>query len=99
MGLARKIEIEKYFSITLGNEITAKIFTDAEDDQVSKKEYLIFQDKKKLLGRQLIITGKVDENEPEDIWIEIENIKEKDVRHFNEFLIDSKFLRRGEMRF
>jgi hypothetical protein len=79
-------EIEQYFSIKLDKDIIAKIFKDAEDDQVTEKEYLIAQAEKKFLGTQLTILGTVDEYEPETIWIEIQNIKQKDVKYFEEMI-------------
>ena len=79
-------EIERYFSIKLDKTIIENIFKDAEEDQVAKKEYLIFQGKKKFLTKQLLINGTVDEYEPETIWIEIQNIKEKDFKHFSELV-------------
>ncbi|MEO7990259.1 MAG: hypothetical protein ABI663_12010 [Chryseolinea sp.] len=79
-------EIEQYFSIKLNKDIIEKIFRDAEEDHVTEKEYLIFQVEKKLLGAKLTIMGTVDNHEPETIWIEIQNIKEKDVKHFNELI-------------
>lgn len=79
-------EIERYFSITLDKELIERIFRDAEGDQVTDKQYLIFQGEKKLLGGQMTIHGTVDEYEPETIWIELKNIKEKDARHFNELV-------------
>ena len=79
-------EIEQYFSIKLDKDLIEKIFRDAEEDQVTEKEYLIFQEEKKFLGTQLKIRGTVDDYEPKTIWIEIQNIKEKDVKHFNELV-------------
>jgi hypothetical protein len=80
-------EMECYFSITLDTEIVEKIFNEVKDGDdfiVSAKDYLIFQSEKRFLHRQMIITGTVDEHEPADIWIEIKNIKKKDVRHFTD---------------
>jgi putative heme degradation protein len=79
-------EIEEHFFIKLNEEIIEKIFRDAEEDQVAGKEYLIFQGEKKLLGSHLIILGTVGTYEPEDIWIEIQNIKERDLKHFNDLI-------------
>jgi hypothetical protein len=79
-------EIEQYFSIKLDKALIEKIFKDAEGDQVTEKGYLIFQEQKKIIGTQLTIRGTVDDYEPETIWIEIRNIKEKDVKHFNELV-------------
>jgi hypothetical protein len=79
-------EIERYFSIALDRELIERIFRDAENDQVSEKQYLIFKGEEKILHGQMTIYGTVDEYEPETIWIELKNIKEKDVRHFNELV-------------
>jgi len=79
-------EIERYFGITLDKNLIENIFREAEEDQVSEKEYLIFQSAKKLLRKQLTIRGTVEEYEPDTIWIEIQNLKEKDLRHFNELV-------------
>lgn len=79
-------EIEQYFSIKLDRDVIERIFKDAEEDQVTGKEYLIFQGEKKLLGTKLTILATVDEYEPETAWIEIQNIKEKDLKHLNEFI-------------
>ncbi len=79
-------EIERYFSITFEKTIIENIFKDAEENQVPKKEYLIFQGNKKFLTKQMVISGTVDEHEPETIWIEIQNIKEKDFKHFSELV-------------
>ncbi len=81
-------EIERYFKITLKKEVIQKIFSDALKDQVTEKEYLIFEGMKKNLSREMRIRGNVDEYEPETIYIEIQNIKEKDVKHFNELFSD-----------
>jgi len=78
--------IERYFSITLDKELIERIFKDAEEDQVSEKKYLIFKGEKKILSGQMTIHGTVAEYEPETILIELKNIKEKDVRHFNELV-------------
>jgi len=79
-------EIEKYFVIELDKAIIEKIFKEAEEDQVSEKKYLLFQGKKKFISRNLVIEGTVDDYEPESIWIKIQNIKENDVKHFNELV-------------
>ena len=79
-------EIERYFSIKLDKTIIENIFKDAEENQVAKKEYLIFQGSKKIFRKQPFINGTVDEYEPETIWIEIHNIKEKDFKHFSELV-------------
>ena len=79
-------EIEQYFSITLDKELIERIFRDAEENQVSEKQYLIFKAEKKILGGQMTILGTVEEYEPETIWIELKNIKEKDAKHFNELI-------------
>ncbi len=77
-------EVELRFSIRLDQNVIEQIFYDAEDDQVSEKHYLLFQEGKKLMRKQLTIRGSVDECEPETIWIEIENISARDVKHFDE---------------
>jgi hypothetical protein len=79
-------EIERYFSIKLDKTMIENIFKDAEENQVAKKEYLIFQGNRKFLTKQLLISWTVDEYEPETIWIEIQNIKEKDFKHFSELV-------------
>jgi hypothetical protein len=77
-------EIERYFVISLDKELIERIFRDSEEDQVNEKQYLIFEGEKKIPIGQMTIQGKVEEFEPETIWIEIKNIREKDVRHFTE---------------
>lgn len=77
------MKIERYFSIALDESVIEKIFKDAE---VSQKDYLIFQGKKKLLQKPVIVRGTVDEYEPSDIWIVIENITDKDVKHFTSLI-------------
>lgn len=79
-------EVELYFSIKLEKEVIDKIFNDSEEDQVNAKAYLLFQGEKKLLRRELIIRGVVDEYEPHDIWIEIQDLKEKDIKYLNELV-------------
>jgi hypothetical protein len=75
-------EVEQYFSIKLDNVVVEKIFNDCIEDQVTEKNYEIFNGEKRFMKTPIQVTGKVDEYEPEDIWIEILNIKEKDVKHF-----------------
>lgn len=80
--------IERYFSITLDKELIERIFKDSEEDQISEKRYLIFKGEQKILAGQMTIYGTVDEYEPGTIWLELKNIKEKDVRHFRELVSD-----------
>jgi hypothetical protein len=44
------------------------VFLDAEGDQVSAKQYVFFE------SLRLSVTGRVDEYEPERIWIEIKGV-------------------------
>jgi len=73
-------EIKKYFSLDIDSGLIEKIVQDSETDQVTEKNYKIFEAKS-----QPTILATVDEYEPETIWIEIKNIKDKDVKHFNDF--------------
>jgi hypothetical protein len=77
-------EVERYFNVILDQKIIDKIFVDVEHDQVSKKDYVIFEGEKKMFASQMIIRGTIDEYEPETIWIEIRNIKEKDRVYLSE---------------
>ena len=86
-------ELENYFSIKLDKIIIEKIFKDAEDDQVSEKDYKIFEKERSLFKSQIQIIGKVDEYEPNDIWIEIKNIKDRDLNHFKNWIEDQKAFR------
>jgi hypothetical protein len=80
--LAMFEEIETYFSIKLNLTVIDKIFRDAEEDQVSQKEYLIYEGKQRLLKKPMRIRGTVEEYEPSEIWIVIENIDGKAIKHF-----------------
>lgn len=77
-------EIERYFKISLDKTIIKRILKEAEEDQVSIKEYLIFKGAKKIFSKQIIIQGIVDEYEPETIRIEFKNVNKRDVKHFSE---------------
>jgi hypothetical protein len=71
-------KVEKYLNITLDKAIVNKILTEAKDDQVTEKNYSVFETK------GLSIHGIVDEYEPETVWIEIKNIKSADVKYFED---------------
>jgi hypothetical protein len=79
-------EIERYFHITVDKQLIERIFNDSEEDQVTEKKYLIFAGEKRIFKKPLMISATVDEYEPDAIWIEIKNIKEKDLQHLNEFI-------------
>ena len=79
-------QTETYFSIEIDDGVIEKIFEDAEADQVSEKNYIIFSKKGDLLKSQLTIAGTVDEYEPESIWIVIQNLRDKDINHFENLI-------------
>lgn len=84
--------VEEYFLISIDKEIVGRIFNDSEEDQVNEKQYEIYTEKKRWLRPQMKITGKVDEHEPETLWIEIQNIKEKDLKHLKAWIEDRPFV-------
>jgi len=43
-----------------------RIFREAVEDQVSAKNYLLFE------SRRLVVSGRVDEYEPESIWLRVQ---------------------------
>jgi hypothetical protein len=75
-------EIKRYFSLDIDDGLIEKIAQDSDTDNVTEKHYKIFEHK----SRPTIL-GTVDENEPEIIWIEIKDIKDTDVKHFNDFCV------------
>jgi hypothetical protein len=79
-------EVEIYLSITLDRKIIEKIFQDAENDQVNEKEYQLYIGAKRIFNSPIKIFGKVDSYEPSDIWIEIQNIKKKDLKYLQELV-------------
>jgi hypothetical protein len=75
-------EIKRYFSVEIDDGLVGKIIQDSENNQVTEKHYKIFEEK----SRPTIL-ATVDEYEPETIWIEIKNIRDTDVKHFNDFVV------------
>lgn len=84
-------QVEAYFLISIDKEVIDRIFNDSEEDQVNEKEYKIYTAKKRWFRSQIKIVGKVDRNEPETVWIEIQNIKETDLEHLKKWLEDRPF--------
>jgi hypothetical protein len=65
--------IECVFDVVLDSRECERVFQDAAEDQVSAKEYLFFE------SSVLSIRGKVDEYEPETIWLTVEGKRAQDV--------------------
>ena len=83
-------EIENHFSIKVDKKIIDKIYQDFKNDQVNEKEYVIFKRPDRILKKQFVIKGIVDEYEPETIWIELENLRKKDIVHLDSWIKDLK---------
>jgi hypothetical protein len=49
-----------------------RVFTDSEEDQVSAKRYLFHT------SPSVVVTGRVDDYEPETIWLRIEGLRNAD---------------------
>jgi|LakMenE18May11ns_1017448.scaffolds.fasta_scaffold8568756_1 hypothetical protein len=75
-------EIKRYFSLDIDDGLVERIVQDSKTDNVNEKHYKIFEEK----SRPTIL-ATVDEYEPETIWIEIKNIKNTDVKHFNDLWV------------
>ena len=45
-----------------------RVFRDAADDQISAKHYVFFE------SSRLAVTGRVDDYEPESVWIQVKGI-------------------------
>ena len=83
-------EIEKYYAIKIAQQIINQIITDSQENQVDEKNYDIFKGENRLLKKSIVIVGRVDEFEPETIWIEINNIKKGDEKHFQELINNTR---------
>ena len=75
-------EVERYFSIKIDDKLINKILDDSQTDQVTEKKYQIFDSGKS----RITIDAIVDEYEPETIWIEMKNIENGDIKHFDSFV-------------
>ena len=58
--------LECAFAVTFAGAECDRVFRDAALDQVTAKRYKFFE------SPQLSITGRVDEYEPESVWIRVE---------------------------
>lgn len=76
-------DIEKTFSINVDPTVLKQIFSDAESDSTSTKNYVLFEASKNLCKSDLVITGRVEAYEPEAIWIEVSGVSERDLEYLS----------------
>jgi hypothetical protein len=76
--------IERYFSITVDKSLIEKIINDAKDNQVAEKIYSIGTLDRGLRRAKVNIRGKVDEYEPETIWIDLDGLTDDEAKFFEE---------------
>lgn len=74
-------EVERTFSIKVDAGVMQQIFSDAESDSTSAKNYVLFEATKNLCKSDLVITGSVEPNESEAIWIEVSGISDRDLKY------------------
>jgi hypothetical protein len=58
--------LECAFGVSFDGVECERVFRDAAEDQVSARQYLLFQ------SARLVVSGRVDEYEPETIWLRVQ---------------------------
>lgn len=74
-------EVERTFFIKTDAEVLKQIFADVESDSITSKNYVLFEATKNLCKSDLVITGRVEANEPEIISIELSGVSESDLNY------------------
>ena len=76
--------IEERFPLTVDRGTIDKIFADADNDQVTQKEYSITSLDRGRGKERIQIKGTVEEYEPETIWIDIEGLSMDETKYLED---------------
>jgi hypothetical protein len=71
-------KVSEVFSIEISDEVLRKMHSDSVEDQVNEKRYDIVTVSRKL-RKDFMVTGVVDEYEPETIWLEFSGLTKSEL--------------------
>ena len=83
-------EMQAFLGVAFNQAEVKRIFSDAENDQVSYKTYILYKDSHLLFGDWLV-EGIVEEYEPETIILQIKGRSSKR-KKFEAFLIEHGYI-------